>query len=307
MSIGRGRKTFKDFYGDEESDEDYMPEIFVPKSDSPVKHETSGRQVNPSGINTSKGVGTPPDKSKTVQGAGTPDKSKTVQGAGTPDKSKTVQGAGTPDKSKPSEKDKTANKSRPFKEAGTSVKSKTSDAAGTSDESKTYDGAGTSDESKTFEGARTSDKSKTSKGAGRKSPPRRDSHYDKFENSRTDYTYDTTRNSSNGEIEEATARVETEWFGGPGPRVYRRAVSEAENMAVELCPDGDKVTRNDKDVMSEPSTVCNFCRKTSTEPLKRCARCRAVSYCNKTCQRDDFKQHKEFCRMSHFLKINLYS
>ncbi|GFR70956.1 MYND finger [Elysia marginata] len=74
-------------------------------------------------------------------------------------------------------------------------------------------------------------------------------------------------------------------------------------MPIASCTDGDKVKRVEGDVMSEPSTVCNFCGKTSTEPLKRCSRCLAVSYCSKQCQRDDFKDHKSFCHRCHRLDI----
>ncbi|RUS68652.1 hypothetical protein EGW08_023586 [Elysia chlorotica] len=86
-----------------------------------------------------------------------------------------------------------------------------------------------------------------------------------------------------------------EWTGGSGPRVYRRPRHLAKGMANESCPDGPKVKRGELDVMSEVCIICNLCKKTSPEPLKRCARCCAVSYCSKECQLADFKAHKIFC------------
>ncbi|RUS69262.1 hypothetical protein EGW08_022976, partial [Elysia chlorotica] len=87
-----------------------------------------------------------------------------------------------------------------------------------------------------------------------------------------------------------TSQVTThiEWEGGPAPRCYRRSQREARRMTIEICQDGDKIKRSEQDVMSEPCTVCNSCRKTSSVPLKRCQRCLAVSYCDKECQLQAF-------------------
>mmetsp|Transcript_32176 Transcript_32176/g.102586 ORF Transcript_32176/g.102586 Transcript_32176/m.102586 type:complete len:468 (-) Transcript_32176:178-1581(-) len=40
--------------------------------------------------------------------------------------------------------------------------------------------------------------------------------------------------------------------------------------------------------------LCAFCRKTNARML-RCTRCKALFYCDKECQRADWKLHKQFC------------
>ncbi|KAK3763759.1 hypothetical protein RRG08_065723 [Elysia crispata] len=87
-----------------------------------------------------------------------------------------------------------------------------------------------------------------------------------------------------------------EYEGGAGFRIYRRAQDVAERMTIETCTDGDKVKRREQDVMSKPCTVCHWCGTVSPDPLKRFVRCLAVSYCNRQCQRQDFKNHKIYCR-----------
>ncbi|RHZ69731.1 hypothetical protein Glove_279g27 [Diversispora epigaea] len=46
-------------------------------------------------------------------------------------------------------------------------------------------------------------------------------------------------------------------------------------------------------------TACSNCRKTSrdvgVESLFRCSRCRMSAYCSKSCQKEDFSNHKHFC------------
>lgn len=89
----------------------------------------------------------------------------------------------------------------------------------------------------------------------------------------------------------------TEVLAGAGPRIYRREKYLPELKTAHYCPDGDKVKRCEEDVMSKPSTVCNWakCKRTIPSPLKRCCRCYAVSYCDRQCQKKDFKNHKLMC------------
>ncbi|KAG9296580.1 hypothetical protein G9A89_015172 [Geosiphon pyriformis] len=51
--------------------------------------------------------------------------------------------------------------------------------------------------------------------------------------------------------------------------------------------------------------TCANCRKTSEEAgvmaLSRCARCRMLYYCSKSCQKADFSDHKMFCKAVHDL------
>ena len=44
--------------------------------------------------------------------------------------------------------------------------------------------------------------------------------------------------------------------------------------------------------------LCAFCQKTKKEVqnLKRCARCEKAWYCDKTCQKSHWPQHKKTCR-----------
>jgi hypothetical protein len=42
-------------------------------------------------------------------------------------------------------------------------------------------------------------------------------------------------------------------------------------------------------------SACEICNK--TEDLKRCVRCRAVLYCNKEHQKEDWKKHKMICSL----------
>ena len=44
--------------------------------------------------------------------------------------------------------------------------------------------------------------------------------------------------------------------------------------------------------------ACSHCSKpnTTTKPLKPCNNCKAVAYCNRTCQQAHFKAHKKACR-----------
>ena len=45
------------------------------------------------------------------------------------------------------------------------------------------------------------------------------------------------------------------------------------------------------------TTQCNFCNKPKqAAPLLRCSRCKAIWYCNKDCQRQDWRRHKPECK-----------
>jgi hypothetical protein len=43
-----------------------------------------------------------------------------------------------------------------------------------------------------------------------------------------------------------------------------------------------------------PTPTCVYCAK-SPDSLKQCLKCHSVSYCNKDCQKADFKVHKKIC------------
>jgi splicing suppressor protein 51 len=51
------------------------------------------------------------------------------------------------------------------------------------------------------------------------------------------------------------------------------------------------------DSSSSSSTACAKCQKAAgpANPLKRCAKCREASYCNRECQKADWKNHKKDC------------
>ncbi|KAK3752482.1 hypothetical protein RRG08_032773 [Elysia crispata] len=187
---------------------------------------------------------------------------------------------------------------------------------GTSGKIKTSSGGdSTSGKSKTPSGGDgTSGKSKGSSESGKSKTPHSESgssntnnifsesiNFDDAKISYSSHTFDENLDGHNDDAEEKmltshTFETHTEWLGGPAPRQYRREKFLAEKMPSIICEDGAKVKRSDTDVLSKPSTICNLCRKTSPEPLKRCARCLAVSYCSKDCQRCDFMNHKMFCR-----------
>ncbi|KAG0016260.1 hypothetical protein BGZ80_009333 [Entomortierella chlamydospora] len=44
---------------------------------------------------------------------------------------------------------------------------------------------------------------------------------------------------------------------------------------------------------------CSRCSKlpTNANPLKRCSKCRAVTYCSRECQKEDWKAHKKLCAL----------
>ncbi|RUS85130.1 hypothetical protein EGW08_007094 [Elysia chlorotica] len=112
--------------------------------------------------------------------------------------------------------------------------------------------------------------------------------------SRDDETFDDQKSGEKDIV--STFEIHTEYQGGPGPRQYRRDIFLAGIKSPIACADGAKVKRDATDLMSKPLTICNLCKTTSPEPLKRCARCCAVSYCSKECQSADFAAHKLFCR-----------
>lgn len=52
-----------------------------------------------------------------------------------------------------------------------------------------------------------------------------------------------------------------------------------------------------KETESQSITFCSHCHKPSTpeHTLKPCIKCQSVQYCNKECQKADFKRHKKEC------------
>jgi len=51
--------------------------------------------------------------------------------------------------------------------------------------------------------------------------------------------------------------------------------------------------------------VCSSCKKPSTtdEKLKKCAKCHLVAYCNPTCQKNHWPEHKKVCYLGALLEI----
>ncbi|KAF9345720.1 hypothetical protein BGX26_002811, partial [Mortierella sp. AD094] len=49
--------------------------------------------------------------------------------------------------------------------------------------------------------------------------------------------------------------------------------------------------------MADNTSKCNRCSKLPTDanPLKRCSKCRVVTYCSRECQKEDWKTHKKLC------------
>ena len=45
----------------------------------------------------------------------------------------------------------------------------------------------------------------------------------------------------------------------------------------------------------EKGTVCNSCGLIKPETF-RCSGCKAIRYCSKECQKDDWLEHKDFCK-----------
>lgn len=62
--------------------------------------------------------------------------------------------------------------------------------------------------------------------------------------------------------------------------------------------DSSKDTVNKNNADDKTSRRCGACRKTEEElgaSLLNCAKCRSTQYCNKECQRKDWKMHKLIC------------
>lgn len=52
--------------------------------------------------------------------------------------------------------------------------------------------------------------------------------------------------------------------------------------------------------LTSSMAVCaNLSCNTTIETTKKCGRCRAVSYCDQKCQREDFSLHKQWCKAAH--------
>ncbi len=44
---------------------------------------------------------------------------------------------------------------------------------------------------------------------------------------------------------------------------------------------------------------CFSCKK-ETSNLKKCGKCKSVSYCSRACQKQDWSTHKQFCKEKNF-------
>ncbi|KAF2820249.1 hypothetical protein CC86DRAFT_374458 [Ophiobolus disseminans] len=55
--------------------------------------------------------------------------------------------------------------------------------------------------------------------------------------------------------------------------------------------------------MADATPTCAACKKTAAaakvDALKQCAKCHITLYCNRTCQRADWKPHKKICSLSY--------
>ena len=92
------------------------------------------------------------------------------------------------------------------------------------------------------------------------------------------------------EVAETPAASHTTGTSPPPPPTTRQKNTGSIN---------NDATTDPTDAPTDPaaSTGCATCGKarTPTNKLSRC-KCRAVYYCNDACQKDDWKNHKTFCR-----------
>jgi len=78
--------------------------------------------------------------------------------------------------------------------------------------------------------------------------------------------------------------------------VQEKAVLQLVNKATETVGAWLEGKRTDWKNTSSPATAgCAHCGKRHPN-LKRCTRCRAVSYCNRDCQSAHFNAHKKQCK-----------
>jgi len=77
----------------------------------------------------------------------------------------------------------------------------------------------------------------------------------------------------------------------PGSRVMEYGGAETQKLYEQFAakpPSAESVAR-------DPRT-CSYCHKASSERLKECARCHKAYYCDKSCQTDHYKAHRQECK-----------
>ena len=79
------------------------------------------------------------------------------------------------------------------------------------------------------------------------------------------------------------------------------ALSHAERAQNAACLTGfrsDKVKAAEAEIDGDFEYIeeCPSCGEDDKAKLKKCARCLAVWYCSKECQKKDWKDHKKYCR-----------
>lgn len=68
---------------------------------------------------------------------------------------------------------------------------------------------------------------------------------------------------------------------------------------IETTKDKIRSLKKDHNIPQGDPNVCARCLKSSSVKLKRCSRCKSVSYCTVECQKADWSKHKTYCVISH--------
>ena len=89
---------------------------------------------------------------------------------------------------------------------------------------------------------------------------------------------------------------------GDSPHVMSISIKSAPTCPNVACLRGAEKTpfpefEADKERGAKSVKTCNFCGIWDTAPttLKKCSNCKAVSYCSKACQKQDWPKHKTAC------------